>query len=181
MVVQWGMVARFGLLAGLTLLGMLYGSLADYAPERQSAASTGIVLFWSCYNIVVLLLAMAACVELPRYRGEERLATSEPVRISTVDGPLVASLQDLSISGASVLALPPGRSGDVVTLDMDGVGELAGRIVRRSEMSFAVEFLHSDGSRDALIRKLYSGRYYDRPRSVPGGRLFRAVVARALR
>jgi cellulose synthase (UDP-forming) len=78
--VHWGLIARFGLFAGLTLAGMLYASLADYAPERQSAGSTAIILFWSLYNVVVLLLAMAACVELPRYRGEERLATSEPVQ-----------------------------------------------------------------------------------------------------
>src|SRR5207248_530704 len=84
--VQWGMIARFGLLVGLTLAGMLYGSLADYTPERQAAGSTAIVLFWSIYNIVVLLLAMAACVELPRYRDEERLATSEVVDIRTAEG-----------------------------------------------------------------------------------------------
>src|SRR5256885_8547160 len=31
--VQWGMIARFGLLVGLTLAGMLYGSLAE---DRKS-------------------------------------------------------------------------------------------------------------------------------------------------
>src|SRR6266566_3662126 len=73
--VQWPLIARLGLLLGLTIGGMLYGSLADYAPGRQEAGSTAIVVFWSVYNIVVLLLAMAVCVEFPRYRGEERVAT----------------------------------------------------------------------------------------------------------
>jgi cellulose synthase (UDP-forming) len=72
--VQWPLIARFGLLLGLTIGGMLYGSLVDYAPGRQEAGSTAIVVFWSIYNIVVLLLAMAVCVEFPRYRGEERVA-----------------------------------------------------------------------------------------------------------
>jgi len=179
--VQWGMIARFGLLVGLTLAGMLYGSLADYTPERQAAGSTAIVLFWSIYNIVVLLLAMAACVELPRYRDEERLATSEVVDIRTAEGSFAAQLADISLSGASVMGPPPGRPGDAVMLRLDDVGEIAGRIVRGSADRFAVAFIDADEVRDALTRKLYSGQYYERPRDVQGRRLFRAVVARAFR
>jgi cellulose synthase (UDP-forming) len=175
------MVGRFGLLAGLTLGGMLYGSLADYAPERQAAASTAIVLFWSVYNIIVLLLAMAACVELPRYRREERLNTSERVRVATADHCFTAALADISVAGARVLSPSPGRDGDAVLLEIRGVGEIAGQIVRGSETSFAVEFLHAEDSRDALIRKLYSGRYYEQRRAVQASRLLRAVVARSLR
>jgi len=179
--VQWGLAARFALLAGLTLAGMVYGSFADFGPERQATASMAIVLFWSVYNIVVLLLAMAACVELPRYRTEERLTTSERVRVSTADGCFTAALADISVAGARILAPAPGRQGDAVLLEIDEVGEIAGQIVRGSEGSFAVEFMHAEGSRDALIRKLYSGRYYDRPREVQGSRLLGAVLARAFR
>lgn len=179
--VQWGLIARFGLIAGLTLAGMLYASLADYTPERQSAGSTAIILFWSVYNILVLLLAMAACVELPRYRGEERLATSEPVRCWTSAGAFTAPLADLSVTGASILAPPPGRQGEVVTLHIRDIGDIAGRIVRASEDGFAIAFIDADPLRDALIRKIYSGRYYEGRRQVQGKRLFRAVLARALR
>jgi cellulose synthase (UDP-forming) len=180
-VVQWGMIARFGLLAGLTVAGMLYGSLADYAPERQEAGSTAIVLLWSIYNIVVLLLAMVACVELPRYRNEERFATSEQVRVWTADGALIAPLIDISRSGATVLAPPPGGAGDTVMLRINEVGEIAGRIVRTAADRFAVAFVDPDEACDALTRKLYSGRYYEHLREVQGRRLFRVVVARAFR
>lgn len=179
--VQWDLAARFALLAGVTLAGMVYGSFADFAPERQATVSTAIVLFWSVYNIIVLLLAMAACVELPRYRSEERLATSERVRVSTADGWFTAALADISAAGARILAPAPGRQGDAVLLEIDEVGEIAGQIVRGSEGSFAVEFMHAEDSRDALIRKLFSGRYYDRPREVQGSRLLGAVLARAFR
>ena len=179
--VQWGMVVRFGLLAGFTVAGMLYASLADFGPERQDEGSTAIVLFWSIYNIVVLLLAMAACVELPRYRSEERLATSERVKVWTADGRSTAPLLDISLSGASVLAPPPGRLGDMLMLRIDDVGEIAGQIVRAAPDSFAVAFVDADEVRDALTRKLYSGRYYEHPQGVQGRRLFSAVLARALR
>jgi cellulose synthase (UDP-forming) len=96
MLVQWRRIAGLGLLLGLTILGMLYGSLADYTPERQEAGSTAIVLFWSIYNIIVLLLAMAVCVEFPRYRSEERVATTEPVKVSAGENVFPAALTDIS-------------------------------------------------------------------------------------
>jgi hypothetical protein len=83
--------------------------------------------------------------------------------------------------GARILAPAPGQDGDAVMLQLDEVGEVAGRIVRGSDTGFAVAFVHADGSRDALTRKLYSGRYYEPTRDVQGHRLLRAVVARALR
>ena len=46
---------------------------------------------------------------------------------------------------------------------------------------FVVEFVAADATRDALIRKVFSGRYYPREREVRGRRLLRALVARALR
>jgi len=156
-------------------------SLADYAPERQEAGSTAIVLLWSVYNIVVLLLAMVACVELPRYRNEERFATSEQVRVWTADGAFSAPLADISRSGATVLAPPPGGASDTVMLRINEVGEIAGRIVRTAADRFAVAFVDPEEARDALTRKLYSGRYYEHLREVQGRRLFRVVVARAFR
>ncbi len=140
-----------------------------------------ILLFWSVYNVLVLLLAIAACVELPRYRSEERLATSERVRVTASEGIFTAPLADFSVTGVRVLAPVPGRLGDVVSVRLDEIGEIAGRVVRGSDTEFAVEFLDIERSHDALIRKLYSGRYYQRPRDVQGHRLLRAIVARALR
>ncbi len=179
--VQWRIFIPFGLLAGITLLGMLYDGFADYTPERQVAGSTMIVLFWSVYNIVVLLLAMAACVELPRYRGEERFATSERVRVTVGDDVFTAPIADFSVTGMCILAAAPVRPGDLVSVQLDEIGKIAGRVVRVSGAEFAVEFLDIDRSRDALIRKLYSGRYYGPPQEVHGHRIVRAIVARALR
>ena len=75
---------RFGLLAGLTIAGMLYGSFADFLPNRQAPDANAVIIFWSAYNVIVLLLAMAVCVELPRFR-EERFTTSERVQVCVGD------------------------------------------------------------------------------------------------
>jgi cellulose synthase (UDP-forming) len=179
--VQWHRVAGFGLLLGLTILGMLYASLADFAPERQPASSTAIVLFWSIYNIVVMLLAMAVCVEFPRYRSEERITTSEPVRISAGGGTLTAKLSDISITGAHIEGALPGNPGDLISLDLKDIGEAAARIVRRTTGGFAVEFCDTDAIRDALIRRIYCRGDASSLGSVSGRRVFQALVARALR
>jgi cellulose synthase (UDP-forming) len=181
-VVQWPMVARYGVLIALTIGGMLYAAMADYTPERLAPDLNAIVLFWSAYNVVVLLLAMAVCVELPRYRREERFSTSEPVEVSIGDRVFVAPLADISAYGARVRAPLPGRAEDVVWLKIEEIGEVAARIVYRSDTVFAVEFVGADRLRDAMIRKLFSGRYDQRPPpEAIGRRLMRALIARALR
>jgi cellulose synthase (UDP-forming) len=179
--VQWPLIARFGLLLGLTIGGMLYGSLADYTPERQEAGSTAIVVFWSIYNIVVLLLAMAVCVEFPRYRGEERVATGERVRVSAGACSFTAPLADISVTGARIQAPSPGQDGDIVRLRLQDIGEIQARIIRDTEDGFAVEFVDAEGQRDALIRKVYCSRYERPAARVHTGRVLRALLARALR
>ena len=181
LLVQWRRIAGFGLVLGLTLLGMLYGSLADYTPERQEAGSTAIVLFWSIYNIVVLLLTMAVCVEFPRYRSEERIATAELVQVSAGENVFPAALTDISVTGAQIRAPCPGAPGDIVMLTLQDVGEIAARIIRTTPDGFAVEFTDTDGQRDAMIRKIHGGGYAQRQVEVRGRDILNALLARALR
>jgi cellulose synthase (UDP-forming) len=181
LLVQWRSIVGFGLLLGLTILGMLYGSLADFTPERQDAGPTAIVVFWSVYNIVVLLFAMAVCVEFPRYRGEERVTTTEPVQVSTGECVFTAPLADISITGARIQAASPGAPGDLVSLTLQDIGEIPARIVRQTRDGFAVEFVDFDRRRDGLIRKIYGGRYAQRPMQVRSRHILHALVARALR
>jgi cellulose synthase (UDP-forming) len=179
--VQWPMITRFGTLLGLTVAGMLYASLADYTPERQDVSSTAIVVFWSVYNIILLLLAMAVCVDLPRYRREERFATAEPVQVSAGKEVFTAPLLDISIAGARILAPAPAGEGNIVWMKLQDVGEVAARIVRGTAKEFAVAFVDTDRQQDALIRKIYCGSYGQRPNGVATGRIFNALVARAIR
>jgi cellulose synthase (UDP-forming) len=181
LIIGWRMIGRFGLFAGLTLAGMLYGNFVDFAPSHTRFDAKVVNLGWSLYNIVVLLIAMSACIELPRYRREERFATSEIVRISTDDHVLTAPLADISMSGARILAPRPEPLGTVVTLALRQVGDIAARIVDGSDRTFVVEFVATDRTRDALIRKLFSGQYGLRPREVHGPGLLGALVARVMR
>jgi cellulose synthase (UDP-forming) len=179
--IGWPMIGRFGLIAGLTLAGMLYGSLYDFAPSHGRFDAKIINLAWSIYNVVVLLIAMSVCIELPRYRREERFAATEPVRVRAGDRVFTAPLADISLLGARILAPRPEPLGSAVTLTVQHVGEVNARIARGSDQMFAVEFLAGDQARDALIRKLFSGRYGRPSAAVHLSQVIGALFARLLR
>jgi len=179
--VCWPMVLRFSVVIGLTVIGMLYGTLSDFAASHARFDAKIINLGWSIYNIIVLVIATSVCVELPRYRREKRFPSSEPVRIRAGDRVSTAMLADLSISGARISAPQPGTLGSEVTLTLQEVGDISARIVGGSSQMFVVDFDAGDEARDALIRKLFSGRYDRRPREVHWGGLLGALFARAVR
>ncbi len=181
LVIGWPMIRRLGLLAGLTLIGMLYASFADFAPSHVRFDAKAINLGWSVYNIIVLLMAISVCVELPRYRREERFGASELVRVCTGDHIFVAPLADISVSGARIRAPRPGPAGSLVTVTLQHVGDTEATIAGGSDAMFVVEFTAADKTRDALIRKLFSGRYGHRPAMVDRGGLIGALFARILR
>jgi cellulose synthase (UDP-forming) len=179
--VFWPMVLRFAVVGGLTLTGMLYGSLMDFAPSHAKFDAKVVNLGWSLYNLIVLVIAISVCVELPRFRREERFPASEPARFRIGDRVLTAGLADISISGARILAPMPDAIGTEVILTVQEVGDVPARIVGGSEHMFAVDFDAGDEARDALVRKLFSGRYDHRPQQVQWGSLIGALFARALR
>jgi cellulose synthase (UDP-forming) len=181
LIIAWPMVRRFAVLASLTLFGMLYASVADFAPSHVRFDAKVMNLGWSVYNIIVLLLAISVCVELPRYRREERFATDEPVRICSGDRTFTAPLADISVSGARIQAPRPGPVGSTVMVALQHVGNAEARIVDGSNEMFVVEFVSADKTRDALIRKLFSGRYGQRSGVVDWAGVIGALFARVLR
>ena len=180
-VVYWPMVLWFGTLASLTVVGILYGSFSDYSPFQDHLGARTIVLLWSTYNILVLLIAMSVCVELPRYRRQERFATSELVQIHLGDHAFSAPLADISVGGARVRAVRPAAPGTRISVTLDGVGEIPANIVDRNDGSFALQFTGDDKAREALTRKLFSGRYRSQSAEVRLVLLTQALVMRALR
>jgi hypothetical protein len=61
------------------------------------------------------------------------------------------------------------------------VGNAEARIIDGSDTMLVVEFIAADKTRDALIRKLFSGRYGQRSAVVDWGGLIGALFARILR
>lgn len=107
------MMRRFGALALMTAGGMAYAMLSDYAPDGGAGDGKLVILFWSFYNLIVLLLAMTVCIELPRLRGDERYPTDEQVEMELAGDLIPARLIDISIGGARIHGTVPTDVGEV--------------------------------------------------------------------
>ncbi len=74
--VQWPLLNMFLVYLGLTIAGVVWAFLLEDGTKLRD--SSALCLFWSWYNIVVLTIACLVCIEQPRYRSAERLATAGP-------------------------------------------------------------------------------------------------------
>ena len=164
-VVQWSSLAPFAVLGVGTILGMVL-NISPHSPLNGTPGYT-INVFWSVFNVAVLAIACAVCVELPKRRRDERFAVSEATTIMLPGAPSFRALVvDMSLGGARITrdggwgAAGPraGGSGEMV---LDGhVPRLRFAMVRVDASGMlSVRFLHSTPSRLALTRKLFTGGF----------------------
>ncbi|UKJ76524.1 glycosyltransferase [Azospirillum brasilense] len=184
--VQWGMMRRFGLLAAATAGGMIYAGLADYAPQGGAGDGKVIVLFWSFYNLAALALAMAVCIELPRYRQDERFWTDEQADIELVGRETTGRTRrmrvlDISLGGLRMWGMVDAVPGAPVLVHIEGVGPVQAVLVGQADGAFTLRFIEDAQVRDRLIRKLYSGRYSGGARSISLEKILTGLRARATR
>jgi cellulose synthase (UDP-forming) len=150
--VQWPMLRIFLAMLALTMLGIANAFLLD--ASRPLAESATIALFWSWYNMLVLLLACYVCVEQPQRRRGERFAATEWALLNGQEFQIV----DISVSGVRLLGKAPGHIGDWFDVVIDG-SALRGRIARVTEEEFAVNTESTLQNRVHLVRHIFSGRY----------------------
>ena len=158
-VVQWGMLYRFGALFALTLGGILLSMLSDYAPDGGADDGKAVVLFWTFWNLVMLAMAMAVCVELPRHRRDERYHTDEEVVLEIAGDLVPARLLDLSVGGACIRGGTELADGAALTVEIVGVGRIPAVVRRVDGDSWSVGFEPEPVLRDRLVRKMHSSRY----------------------
>jgi cellulose synthase (UDP-forming) len=159
--VQWRFMLPFAFV-GLATMGGMVVNMSPYSP-LNATAGYGINIFWSLFNLMVLSIACAVCVELPRRRRDERFLADESAILASAEADLVCQVVDLSLGGAS-LSVPGGWQGSPVghcTLLMDG-GDLDVPCIpiRVTETGhLAISFELDTMRRRALIRKLFTGGY----------------------
>ncbi|MDX1252955.1 MAG: glycosyltransferase [Gammaproteobacteria bacterium] len=176
-VVQWQVMRNFLILLVLNLLGIAINLTPGYAIV-DDFDQQGINIFWSIYNMVLILITILVCVDLPRRRKEERFDINETSRISIGGRIAPCTIHDLSVSGARVrLAYDSNHAR--LQLDIDGVGPLACEIARTIDAhDVGMRFIDPGQRRDALIRKVYAGGYQNTPKQASPWRLLLAVLRR---
>ncbi|MBZ6076035.1 glycosyltransferase family 2 protein [Microvirga puerhi] len=156
-VVQWPIMRPFAIIFVLTLLGLLLPLTGDILFSHVSRAGDGIriIIFWTLYNLAVLAVTMAACIERPRVNRPQRIAT-EQVILSVDINRFYGWLTDLGVDGARIRG-PAGLSiGERGTIELEGVGEVAVRIAETAPDGYILDVLTTPQQYSLLLRKLYT-------------------------
>ncbi|MFO1184589.1 MAG: glycosyltransferase [Bauldia sp.] len=176
--VHWSLLLPFAALALATVVGIVLGS-----SEYSSVFGTDgyeVNVFWSIFNVAVLVVACTVCIEQPKRRGEERFASHEPAVLSLASGVQIpCTVRDISLTGAN-LALGIGRlrAGDRGDIVFGGGVAVPFEPHRELPGGLAIRFVESAETRRKLIAKLYTGGYSNEVAEIRLGRVFSAVGKR---
>ena len=153
-VVQWRLMMPFLVLAVLTLIGLLIGILSDRFAYNDAGDGKVIILFWTLYNLVILGVTLAVCVELPRV---ERHFADQPERVViSVDGALKRVwMTDLTQQSARIrgLALVAGHA---LEIKIRGVGVIPATVIEGTVDGGVLSLSMQPDQYDALLRRLYA-------------------------
>jgi len=177
-IVQWPVLRIFLFYLALNVLGIANTFLFQHSIGLTDTSM--MALFWSWYNIIILVLACYVCIEQPQRRYRHRFPISEYVRLQTQKEAYVFPTRDISVSGIRLVGATPLPVGSTVVL---GVGEFVvrARIVRESDDGFALAFEPTLRNRANIIRYIFSKRYFMTGRRIKPGKVALAIGARLLR
>src|ERR1700738_3838341 len=157
--VQWALILRFLLPLLLATLGAVaYGTFYVFSPVYGNQ-NAPIWLFWSYCNAIVIAVTIFTCIELPRPKTEG-FRVDEPAQLTI--GPLTRRHQILllSTSWAMLSGVAPISLGAGLVLRLQNVSEpVNARVSKIGKKSFEVTFETTPGLPQAIVRKLFSGRY----------------------
>ena len=153
-VIQWELLRPYLILLLLTIGGLMIGLLSDQFTFNDAGRGKAIILFWTLYNVLVLLLTLITFVELPR---EEKHVADSPEKTSlTVGGMqlpvLVTSLTQDTLQYEG-LFYPPGTAG---TIDLHEVGEVHVTVIAKTARGARLRLQTTSDQKEALILRFYT-------------------------
>jgi len=161
--VEWRLIVRFLLpLLVATIGAVAYGTFYVFSPVYGNQGAP-VWLFWSYYNAIVIAVTVFTCIELPRPKTEG-FRVDEMARLTI--GPVMRrhQLLLLSTSWAMLGGRAPVPLGGRVVIHLQSIGEpLTVRVSKIDKNSFEVTFETTPSLHEAIVRKLFSGRYPLRP------------------
>jgi len=141
-----------------TIGAVAYGTFDVFSPAYGNR-NASVWLFWSYYNAIVIAVTIFTCIELPRPKTEG-FRVDEPAQLTI--GPLTRRHQILllSTSWAMLSGVAPISLGAGLVLRLQNVSEpVNARVSKIGKKTFEVTFETTPGLHDAIVRKLFSGRY----------------------
>jgi cellulose synthase (UDP-forming) len=154
--VQWPMLRVFLGFLALNVGGVLWAFVID--PNQRLTDASSIALYWSWYNIILLVLACFVCIEAPQLRFGDRFRSDGKATLTIGGVPIEFPVMDISIGGMRLRGAMPGAHGTPVHVSFDGL-DVEAELVRAYDDSFGIEFVQSKEARLRLIRHVYGGKY----------------------
>jgi len=164
----------------LALAATVIGLLINVIPEWSRVPFDNfypIAVFWGILNIVILFIASLICFEGPRFRTEERFAIHEPVEVRVGSDYRIGRLLESSVSGCRIRLDDSDYVVlyDDVAVKVPDIGWIELDVMRANRGALGASFRFSEGQRDQMISKLFSGRYNNAVAEVTSAR---AIIKR---
>jgi cellulose synthase (UDP-forming) len=178
-IVHWRLLRWLLLTGSLTVGGMVYVTFDAHAPVNLRGFG-GVALFWGYYNLAILAVAAAVCIEPPKRRVEERFSTSERAQIHVENEASEAQLRDISLDGAALSTSVSLGLGQALELELREVGRIPATVARVGSWGVGLKFDPSNPHRERLIRVLFSDAYIRVVRKADVAGICRALWRRAV-
>lgn len=152
-VIQWRLMMPFLFLFLVTAVGLFIGIFFDAFAFNDAGDGKAVILFWTVYNLFILLVTLAVCVELPR--AEQHLADHPERCIVLYEGRLRRVwLTDLTQGTARIrgLVMKPGAPIEIKFRDLGDTPALV--LEARGDGSLLSLHL-SDTQYELLLKRLY--------------------------
>ena len=131
------------------------------SPDRLEGGRAALVVaeIYALFNVVILCLAAAMALEVPRPRRGERFPVHRQgsYDLGDEEGEFACVLLDISETGALLGNVRPVYPGVSIDLEIPGIGTLPAQVVRCTESNVAVEFSGlAENQRLRIIDFIYS-------------------------
>lgn len=154
-VIQWRLMRPFLVLVALTLIGMLIGLFSDRFAFNDAGDGKIVILFWTVYNLIILVVTLAVCVELPRV--EQHYADRPERALISVNGKLKRVwMTDLTQETARVRGIQLEPAARVIMRIKD-IGDFPTTVLESTSDGALLSLSLEDAQYQALLRRLYAG------------------------
>lgn len=152
-IIQWRLMMPFLFLFGATLAGLVIGIFLDAFAFNDAGDGKVVILFWTIYNLLILTVTLAVCVELPRV--EQHLADHPERCVIFYEGRLRRVwLTDLTQGTARIRGLPltPGAALEIKFRDL---GDMPAHVLETRGDGSLLSLELSDAQYERLLKRLY--------------------------
>jgi cellulose synthase/poly-beta-1,6-N-acetylglucosamine synthase-like glycosyltransferase len=156
-VIRWPLLRPFAILWALTLGGLLIAFIdpARFSYDQVAGDGMLIVMVWTIYNVVLLLVATLACIERPRENRPQR-EFAEGAELIIDDRRLAGWISELGPEQVRVRGLTGLGLGAVGAIEIRGVGAVGATIMQETQDGYKLRLTPAPEQRRRIISKLHT-------------------------